>query len=727
VSFRTAAEAVRRVVASACARTSGCVPGRAGVRVAIAVGALALAACAPALPPAGPPAPATPRPDVLLSDAAIDALADLLRVEDTRVYDAERVGRHARDSLPFVRSRAALAAGRVRDRAATPLLLSLLDDADADVRASAAFALGLLADSAAEVTAALAALAETPGGGRPAVEAIAALGRIGTPAAFAPIERIIAAAAAPGTAAAAPGAAARPHAERVAEALLAAWTFPRAAATADAIAQLAAAPDTALRWRATYTLMRWSDPRTEAVLRERLTDDDPLTRALAARALRAPFADSAGARAAAREALRHALDDAHTHVRINAVRALASFDEPDVVAPITRLLEDPDTNVVLAAVESLGAVGTDAAAALGGVAADAGARPAIRAAALRPLFSATPDAALELAIGMAAAPDPLARLYAARALAAATWDGAGDRLGQLARDEDPRVAAAAFAAIGALAPPATVRALATGGLTAPSPIARAGALRALQRHADAADLPILLEAYDAARNDAHNAAALAAVDGLGVLAGQGVPVARAFFVRFAPASDAAVRRRVVQRLGERDGWRDAAPPRLHAWYADAVRRLVAPVLAGEPAPRMAIEGPDGTILLELDPVAAPLTVASFLALAGRGYFDAGAGRAPRWHRVVPNFVLQDGDPRGDGSGPGYTIRDEINTLRYGRGALGMALSGPDTGGSQFFITHAPQPHLDGGYTVFGRVVDGMAAADRVVQDDPIHAIRVVRP
>jgi cyclophilin family peptidyl-prolyl cis-trans isomerase len=127
-------------------------------------------------------------------------------------------------------------------------------------------------------------------------------------------------------------------------------------------------------------------------------------------------------------------------------------------------------------------------------------------------------------------------------------------------------------------------------------------------------------------------------------------------------------------------------------------------------------------VLELTPDQAPLTVISFLSLAERGYFNNS-----RWHRVVPNFVLQDGEPRGDGSGnPGYTIRDEINRLRYERGSLGMALSGPNTGGSQFFITHSPQPHLDGGYTIFGRVVEGMNIADSVTLDDPIISIEVIR-
>jgi cyclophilin family peptidyl-prolyl cis-trans isomerase len=87
---------------------------------------------------------------------------------------------------------------------------------------------------------------------------------------------------------------------------------------------------------------------------------------------------------------------------------------------------------------------------------------------------------------------------------------------------------------------------------------------------------------------------------------------------------------------------------------------------------------------------------------------------------VPDFVVQGGDPRGDGwGGPGYVLRDEINRLRCRRGAVGMALSGPDTGGSQFFIALSPQPHLDGGYTVFGTLVAGDEVLDRIRQGDRI--------
>ncbi|PYP23377.1 MAG: peptidyl-prolyl cis-trans isomerase, partial [Gemmatimonadetes bacterium] len=95
----------------------------------------------------------------------------------------------------------------------------------------------------------------------------------------------------------------------------------------------------------------------------------------------------------------------------------------------------------------------------------------------------------------------------------------------------------------------------------------------------------------------------------------------------------------------------------------------------------------------------------------------------RWHRVVPNFVAQDGDPRGDGwGGPGFVLRDEVNPIRYDAGTMGMALSGPDTGGSQFFITHSAQPHLDGVYTVFGRVVSGLNVLGAIAQGDRIRSI-----
>jgi cyclophilin family peptidyl-prolyl cis-trans isomerase len=128
----------------------------------------------------------------------------------------------------------------------------------------------------------------------------------------------------------------------------------------------------------------------------------------------------------------------------------------------------------------------------------------------------------------------------------------------------------------------------------------------------------------------------------------------------------------------------------------------------------------GSFTIELLPSEAPLTVDNFVKLAQRNYY-----RGITIHRVVPNFVIQDGDPRGDGNGgPGYQIRCEINEVPYDRAVLGMALSGKDTGGSQWFVTHAPQPHLDGGYTVFGRVTAGMNVVDSIVRGDVVKSISI---
>ncbi|OGR61624.1 MAG: hypothetical protein A2X36_01340 [Elusimicrobia bacterium GWA2_69_24] len=118
---------------------------------------------------------------------------------------------------------------------------------------------------------------------------------------------------------------------------------------------------------------------------------------------------------------------------------------------------------------------------------------------------------------------------------------------------------------------------------------------------------------------------------------------------------------------------------------------------------------------------APVHAATFLNSVRAKLYDGST-----WHRVVSNFVVQGGDPRGTGWGDaGFTLRDEVNRLRFERGAVGMPKAGKDTGGCQLFITLVPTPHLDGRYTVFGRVVAGMDAVDRLEPGDRIIKARVV--
>ena len=130
----------------------------------------------------------------------------------------------------------------------------------------------------------------------------------------------------------------------------------------------------------------------------------------------------------------------------------------------------------------------------------------------------------------------------------------------------------------------------------------------------------------------------------------------------------------------------------------------------------------GEFIVTLLPDEAPVTVWNFASLADKGYYNGLVV-----HRVVPDFVVQDGDPRGDGAGgPGYTIPDELWPGHYREGAVGMALSGPDTGGSQWFVTLSPQPHLDGGYTIFGEVSQGMGTLRAMQPGDRVLSVTIER-
>jgi peptidyl-prolyl cis-trans isomerase B (cyclophilin B) len=135
-----------------------------------------------------------------------------------------------------------------------------------------------------------------------------------------------------------------------------------------------------------------------------------------------------------------------------------------------------------------------------------------------------------------------------------------------------------------------------------------------------------------------------------------------------------------------------------------------------------IETDKGTINLELYPQHAPKTVNNFVFLAREGFYDGLI-----FHRVIANFMVQGGDPTGSGrGGPGYKFEDELanNPLKHETGTLSMANAGPNTNGSQFFITHAPQPHLNGKHTVFGKVTQGQEVVDAIRQGDTMQRVTI---
>lgn len=226
----------------------------------------------------------------------------------------------------------------------------------------------------------------------------------------------------------------------------------------------------------------------------------------------------------------------------------------------------------------------------------------------------------------------------------------------------------------------------------------------------------LISAWPGTTGDSLNDAALSILDGLGKQKNATANEAIKIALR---SNDYIVRQRaatILKANGAGDFFSQVWPVKTRNTQADyrrALARMGRKVQA-------VVTTTKGSFTMELLPSDAPLTVDNFVQLAQRNYY-----RGITIHRVVPNFVIQDGDPRGDGNGgPGYQIRCEINQVPYDRATVGMALSGKDTGGSQWFVTHAPQPHLDGGYTVFGRVVRGMEVVDRIERGDVVKSITI---
>src|SRR5690606_18008173 len=452
--------------------------------IAAAVVLTCASACATTVQPPPEPPPAR---RVQLDDAAIDVLARLLRMEDDRALDTALVARALADSVDEVRSRAALAAGRIRDPEAVPLLLRALGDSVVSVRASAAFALGELADSSLLVIEALAVVALADGSPA-AVEAAAALGRIGSDQARPALDSILAIRSVPDA--------------RLHETLLVAWRLPRRPETMALFAHWSGHDDAETRWRAAYALQRGGGALAVPSLLPLDADADDRVRANAVRGLRASFADSAGVRDRALAALLDAARDPHPHVRINAINLLPAYEEPQRTTPVlANALRDSDANVAVAAANAL-AQSADPIAAGALYAATRFDRPdGLRTAALHALARTDASAALAVAREWADTSRWVLRLHAARALARLLPES-GPVLAELARDDHAVVAVEALGALrqGVDSLP-QLRRVFIEQLAAPHTLVRAAAVRGLAQSAGPGDVEILLQAYDHARRD----------------------------------------------------------------------------------------------------------------------------------------------------------------------------------------------------------------------------------
>ena len=665
-----------------------------------------------------------------LNQKELTTYARLLAMTDTRTLDLPLVERGLAAKWRPLRAAAALAIGQVGATVGSPgapRLRALLNDRDATVAANSAYALGLLRDSAS-VAALSGVLKNARAPHEVTREAAWALGEIGAPARAAIIgalgahnsdhDTMIQLLLAAAKLRPIPVSATRPYLTEGHPSVMWAAAYSiarfRAAAGVRDLIQLESSPALADR-----RFVPEMSPQVEAPYLD-YASGRQRTRAEIARGLaKSAAGDSLGEQAYA--VLIRLASDADARVRVNAVRSLATYGPKarDAVVAATR---DTDANVRVAAAQSLATVLSKT-------------EPKLAALLAADTGVAYRSGVLVSTVRVGIRPPELTEWVTSNdwRLRAAVASASGDSMDRafaisrgmpLIHDSDPRVRAAAY---GAIAPPSSmamepeVHAALIKGLTDPDLFVRANVIGILADKPAESDLTPIFASYGVSAADSSNDARLAAVQYFAALwkkdSASLSPGAVAALSSL-PAPRDPLERAAAKGITPFASWKSVVEaPRPIAWYENVIRTVLLPVYNGKP-PRATIHTVRGDLRLELFGADAPITVSNFLALAKSGYY-----RNTRFHRVVPNFVIQDGDPRGDGNGgPGYAIRDEMNRHRYERGALGMALSGPDTGGSQYFLTHSPQPHLDGHYTVFGRLVSGFDVLDGIVQGDLITSV-----
>ncbi|MFL6195551.1 MAG: peptidylprolyl isomerase [Thermoanaerobaculia bacterium] len=659
-------------------------------------GLAALLLTALACSPASRPKTAQDLPDFQVP--YLEERALLILLVDRQTYDDFAV-QQALKGDAALREELALALGRIPDPRGRGVLEGLLIDEAPAVRRAAAFALGELEDPNART--ALFAATRDPDR-ETGVLAVEALGKLGTPVVDV-LEGLLSVA----------------EDERWARLIPHLFRFKEATIVSLAERGLAL-PDLGLHRRAAYALSRDPFPQALPTLRKLLADPEPRVRAWAARALGIVGGEEDLA------ALRPLLDDADPGPMIQALRAARALVAGGKAKPagawaprLAVLLNDPRPGVRVSAVEAAGLWGSPE---LGGVLASRASTGEAweRGAALVALAAGKLPAAAGLIAQAAAADDVALRARAAEAAGELGLSAGGAVLEKLASDPTPRVRTAALAAWLAADPKAAdprTLSLARKALSDADTTVRETAYDWAVEHPS---LPLgdLVAGLSGVYKEGLEEAGLVAVRAVAARAEAEANErgsAIALLGKLAENGPYVLRREAGVQLGKLGQKVPALGPAERTRSLDLYREIVQRTRRPRTVELRTSRGP---ITLRLDCPQAPMTCLNFLNLASQGFYDGLS-----FHRVVPDFVAQGGDPKGDGSGgPGYAIRDEINLLRYDRGAVGMALAGPDTGGSQFFITLSPQPHLDGGYTVFGHVTAGEGVLDQLRIGDRIEGV-----
>lgn len=630
-------------------------------------------------------------------------LAALERAEDLRLASDPALAQAVASPKPALRERAALALGRLQAPEHTATLLGLaVNDPAKEVRVAALFAVGQLglAEGARPSEEAVKTVFELLSSTDPELKALAveALGKL-APADAA--EWLM-------------GLLSDPSARIRAEAayglfrlrFVPVWRQQAEQAPPlpdkPRLALIAAFADAepAVRRAAVYAFSRFGDRFAAEVLLPMLADPDELTRLFAARAL-----GKTGKTGAAR-ALSARGEEPSAAVRAELVMALATLERAELIPP--SWFTDPSFQVRAAAALAL-ATGTaeEGLTQLRKLAADVS--PTVRAAAVE---------ALAKRLQAAYAPELAQRLSAkawtdrvAATRGAALLGSSGlELLNRAFQDSDRRVATTAVEGLGSLPGP-EVDVLLAKALASPDLAVRGSAMGAVARRESMSRAKLLEATWQASAGENWVELREGIAEALPQVPG-GLAVLQKMVGRDPAPS---VRSRAAASLAKKGISVVLSPPvaaNPSPWLGTAFKRN----------PRILIDTAKGRIEIECFAQETPLHCASFIALAKKRFYHGSI-----WHRVVPNFVVQGGDPRGDGwGGAGAHWRDEIHRRRFEAGSVGMPKGGKDTGGGQLFITHLPTPHLDGNYTLFGRVTQGLDVVAKLEIGDAILKVKVKR-
>lgn len=664
----------------------------------------------------------------------LERLETILRIQDRRTQNDGSLSALLEDADPIIRERAVRAYASIQDTNALGLLMGRLQDPDLAVQRSACLAVGqtaLLLSAPARATLERELIwRRLPDIGTPA-DLLEELGKFGTADGMSDLLIRYG------------NSASEQHTHGLTMALV---RFAIRGVTAPAATRFLLRhtyPQDLTTWQTMYALQRTGATPEIAAELEHLVllrqHPDPLVRMHLA-ALLGKLRD---VRIALEPLRRLAEFDADWRVRVNALRALAAYPvrtDPASLLIFRRAFYDGDNMVAVTALAALRTSDLVAADTLGN---GAEVYQHLRRLALNEsgnvLWTVQSEAAQTLAalLGPAAFPRGLPSVTTPRHLHAdllralgATGDpSALPRLTEMARSSDPVRACGAIEGLSALARrctwdhtvPGAVRAALLEALTSEDVAITGTAAGALTDSVlrDPAIVPALVKALAAQRLPDDLEAMQELIGALGTIGDNRAVLPLLDHLR---SSDRTVAIAAAKALGTITGtdYLSRLPAAQEAFYTDfdfTFLRALPETL------QVAIETARGTIQASFFKDAAPFTVMALVKLSEqRGFY-----RGLTFHRVVPNFVTQGGCPRGDGwGGPGFSLRSEFSGFQYGDGTIGIASAGKDTEGSQFFITHSPQPHLDGRYTIIGRVTEGMAVVRALQRDDRIFDLRILR-